>query len=129
MIMKITKGALSKALLALMAALLCSGGALAQDLKKLRITIPVPVINFYPLYVAADKGFFKEKGYDVEIIATSGDGPDIDALISGSVQFTVSTPNRLFTAYEQGKPLLAVMNLGNRVAMECFMNQGVAKEH
>ena len=27
----------------------------------------------------------------------------------GSVEFTISTPNRLFTSYEQGKPLTAVM--------------------
>jgi len=100
----------------------------AQALEKIRITIPVPVLNFYPLYVAADKGFFAKEGYEAEIISTSGDGPDVDALISGSVQFTVSTPNRLFTAFEQGKPLLAVMNVVNRLAVECFMNKEIADE-
>ncbi len=109
------------------ASMLCLA-SYAKDANRIpiRITIPVPVINFYPLYVAADKGFFSEEGYEVEIISTSGDGPDIDALISGSVQFTVSTPNRLFTSYEQGKPLLAAMNLGNRVALECFVNKEIA---
>jgi len=101
-------------------------GAEAQNLKPLRVTIPVPAMVFYPLYVAADQGFFAKQGYAFEIISTAGDGPDIDALISGSVDFTVSTPNRLFTAYEQGKPLLAVMNLANRMGIECAMNKAAA---
>lgn len=99
----------------------------AGDLKKVRITIPVPVMTIYPLMVAKDQGFFAKQGYDVEIIATSGDGPDVDALISGSVEFTVSTPNRLLTTNEQGKPLLAVMNVTNRLGFDCVINNDTAK--
>jgi NitT/TauT family transport system substrate-binding protein len=83
-------------------------------------------MNFMPLFVAADKGMFAKEGFEVEIISTSGDGPDVDALIAGSVQFTISTPNRLLTSYEQGKPLLAIMNMANRNAIDCVMNKDVA---
>jgi NitT/TauT family transport system substrate-binding protein len=83
-------------------------------------------MNFLPLFIAADKGMFAKEGFDVEIISTSGDGPDVDALIAGSVQFTVSTPNRLLTSYEQGKPLLAIMNMANRNAIDCAINKDVA---
>ncbi len=100
----------------------------AQPLKKIKVTVPIIGLTFYPLLVGVDKGMFKKQGFDIEIIATAGDGPDIDALIAGSVEFTVSTPNRLFTSYEQGKPLLAVANLGNRMAIECFMNKEVADQ-
>ena len=99
----------------------------AQQTTKLRVTIPVVGMNFLPLYVAADKGFFAKEGLEVEIITTSGDGPDIDALIAGSVQFTISTPNRLLTSYAQGKPLLAIMNIANRMAIDCVMNKSVAE--
>ncbi len=84
---------------------LASPGA-AQTLKPLRVTIPVIGMNFMPLFVAADKGMFAKEGFEVEIISTSGDGPDVDALIAGSVQFTISTPNRLLTSYEQGSHFL-----------------------
>jgi len=114
------------AVLAVASAFTLAAPAEAQGLKNIKVTIPVPVLTFYPLYVGRDRGFFAKQGFDVEIIQTSGDGPDVDALISGSVQFTVSTPNRLFMAYEQGKPLLAVANLGNRMAIECWMNKEVA---
>jgi NitT/TauT family transport system substrate-binding protein len=99
----------------------------AQQSTKLRVTIPVVGMNFLPLYVAADKGFFAKEGLEVEIIPTSGDGPDIDALIAGSVQFTISTPNRLLTSYAQGKPLLAIMNIANRMAIDCVMSKSVAE--
>ncbi len=98
----------------------------AQALKPLRVTIPVIGMNFLPLFVAADKGMFAKEEFQVEIIPTSGDGPDVDALIAGSVQFTISTPNRLLTSYEQGKPLLAIMNMANRNAIDCVMNKDTA---
>jgi len=98
----------------------------AQPLKQLRVTIPVIGMNFLPLFVAVDKGLFAKEGFDVEIISTSGDGPDVDALIAGSVQFTISTPNRLLTSFEQGKPLLAIMNMANRNAIDCVINKDTA---
>jgi len=63
---------------------------------------------------------------DVEVIVTNGDGPDVDAVIASSVQFAVSTPNRMFTSFEQGKPLKAAMMMVNRMAIECAMNKQVA---
>src|ERR1051325_4510388 len=89
-----------------LAAAVCVSSTLfstAQTLKHIRVTIPVIGMNFLPLFVAADKGLFAKEGLSVKIIPTSGDGPDIDALIAGSVQFTITTPNRLLTSYEQGK--------------------------
>jgi NitT/TauT family transport system substrate-binding protein len=100
--------------------------ARADGLKPLRLTIPVASLSVYPVMVAQDQGFFAKQGYDVEIISTSGDGPDVDALISGSVDFTVSTPNRLMVAYNQGKPLLAAMNVLNRMTQDCVMNKDTA---
>jgi NitT/TauT family transport system substrate-binding protein len=118
---------LLKIVLCLAGFLLCAGDpAAAQTLKQLRITLPVIGMNFLPLFVAADKGMFAKEGFEVEILPTSGDGPDVDALIAGSVQFTISTPNRLLTSYEQGKPLLAIMNMANRNAIDCVIHKDVA---
>ena len=75
------------------------GPATAQKLTKLRITIPVNSLTFYPIFVAQDKGFFKAEGYEFEVIVTRGDGPDVDALISGNVQFTSTPPHRALAAY------------------------------
>ena len=98
----------------------------AADLEKIRVTIPVPVFTFFPLYFGEEHGFFAKEGLSVETISTNGDGPDVDAVIAGSAQFAASTPNRLFTSYQQGKRLLDVMTLTNRMSIDCFMNKALA---
>lgn len=116
---------------AVAAMVLGAATALAQPAKptqKLRMAIPVPALVFYPIYVAQDKGYFAEEGIEMEVISTQGDGPDVDALIAGSVQFTASTPNRLLTTYEQGKPLKAVMSMSNKMGIHCFMNKESAEK-
>lgn len=102
------------------------GGAVAQSLQKIQVTVPTPALSFYPLYYGQDKGIFAKEGMEVEVITTNGDGPDVDAVISGSVPFSISTPNRLFTAFEQGKPLKAVALTAQRMSIECAMNKQVA---
>lgn len=99
----------------------------AAAATKIRVTIPVNSFFFLPLFVAADHGLFEKHGLDAEIISTNGDGPDVDAVIAGSSQFAVSTPNRLLTAYQGGKPLLAVMTVFNRMGIACFMNKETAQ--
>jgi NitT/TauT family transport system substrate-binding protein len=103
-----------------------AGPAGAQEREKIRVTVPTPSMMFYPLYYGQEKGFFPKEGMDVEVIVTNGDGPDVDAVISGSVQFAVSSPNRLFTAFDQGRPLKAAMMLAKRMSIECAMNKQVA---
>jgi NitT/TauT family transport system substrate-binding protein len=98
----------------------------AQALQKIKVTVPTPSLIFYPLYYGQDKGIFAKEGMDVEVVSTNGDGPDVDAVISGSVPFSISTPNRLFTAFEQGKALKAAAMLASRMTIECAMNKKVA---
>ena len=114
------------ALAAMLVVVLAGPAARAQERQKIKITVPTISTIFYPLYYGQDKGLFAKEGMDIEVISTNGDGPDVDAVISGSAQFAISTPNRLFTAYEQGKPLKAVGMLARRMAIDCAMNKQVA---
>src|SRR5262249_13222225 len=116
------------AMLALSIALLAVAGddVRAQERQKLKITVPTISTIFYPLYYGQEHGIFAKENMEIEVISTNGDGPDVDAVISGSAQFSISTPNRLFTAYEQGKPLKAVGMLARRMAIDCAMNKQVA---
>lgn len=111
---------------ALTTAVFGTATARAQSTQHIKVTVPVVGLVFYPLYVGIEKGIFAKHGLDVEVVSTSGDDPDVDALISGDAQFTVSTPNRLMTAYEQGKPLWGIMSMANRMGIDCFINKDVA---
>jgi NitT/TauT family transport system substrate-binding protein len=105
---------------------LAAATAQAQERQKIKITVPTILTIFYPLYYGQEKGIFAKENMDIEIISTNGDGPDVDAVISGSAWFSISTPNRLFTSFEQGKPLKAVGMLARRMAIDCAMNKQVA---
>lgn len=108
--------------------ILATAASAHAETTKIRTTIPANSMFFLPQFVAETRGLFKEAGLETETIITSGDGPDVDALIAGSVEFTLSTPNRLLTAYQQGRPLLAVMSLMDRVGVQCFMNKETAEK-
>ncbi len=107
--------------------LLGAGASQAQDLDKLRMTIPINSLTFYPIFVAADHGFFEQQNIDMEIVITQGDGPDIDALIAGSVEFAASPPHRLFALHEQGRGLLGIANIMNKIGINCFMSNATAE--
>ena len=79
--------------LALISATSCA--CLADTAKKLEpITIAQfgHVFLYMPLYVAVDKGFFKDQGLDVKLTSTGGDEKTFTAVLSGNVQFGVSDP-------------------------------------
>jgi sulfonate transport system substrate-binding protein len=100
--------------------------AQAQERQKIKVTVPTISTIFYPLYYGQEKGLFAKENMDIEVISTNGDGPDVDAVIAGSAQFAISSPNRLFTSFEQGKPLKAVAMFARRMAIDCAMNKQVA---
>jgi NitT/TauT family transport system substrate-binding protein len=68
--------------------LLCSWAQAdaAEALKKMRIAIPSIVIDFAPLWIAREKGFFRDERLDVEITYIQGNIRGVQALIAGEVQ-------------------------------------------
>jgi len=58
----------------------------AEPLKKMRIAIPSIVIDFAPLWIARDKGFFRDERLDAEVTYIQGNIRGVQALIAGEVQ-------------------------------------------
>lgn len=115
----------------IVAALICltfSPMTHAQAPKKVKMTIPVVALSMTPVYLAQAKGFFTEEGLDVEIIPTSGGGPDIRALIAGEVEFSFTTGDNVILANQEGKPLTMVMSGLHRLFINWAMHKEVAKE-
>lgn len=48
----------------------------------------LPVLHGLPLYLAIEKGYFKEEGIDVELVKMDAPNLIIDAIMSGQVDFT-----------------------------------------
>ncbi len=76
-----------------------------EQSKKKPITIAQfgHVFLYMPLYVAVDRGFFKEEGLDVTLVSTGGDEKTFTAVTAGDAQFGVADPVFAAIARERGQ--------------------------
>lgn len=84
------------------AMLVSSAGLALAEPVKLGLQ---PWLGYGPLWVAQEKGFFKENGVDVELTNFSWDQDIIAALASGSLDVTVSATNTTIAIQNAGLPV------------------------
>ncbi|WP_155985664.1 ABC transporter substrate-binding protein [Paenibacillus gorillae] len=83
-------------------------GNTGGELKKVTVVLDwTPNTNHTGLYVARDKGFFKNHGLDVTIIQPGQDGAD-KMIASGKAEFGVSYQESLTMARIAGLPIVSV---------------------
>jgi NitT/TauT family transport system substrate-binding protein len=81
--------------------------------KDIIIVEPVHGAGFLPIYVAKDKGFFKDEGLDVALNTMDG-GAMIPAVVSGNAFALTASVDRNAMAKVSGKDVKAVVNLDER---------------
>lgn len=81
--------------------------------KDIIIAEPVHGAGFLPVYVAKDKGYFKEEGLDVTLDTMDG-GAMIPAVVSGRAFALTASVDRNAMAKVGGKDVKAVVNLDER---------------
>ncbi|MDQ1076401.1 MULTISPECIES: ABC transporter substrate-binding protein [Microbacterium] len=111
-----TFGAIAGVSVAALALSACSGGSSAPaasdadftPLTSVKLQLQwLPQAQFAGYYVALDKGYFQEEGFDkVDVIPSGGDIVPQDALVAGDVDFAVAwVPKVLGTMENQGVEL------------------------
>ncbi|MBN8634807.1 MAG: ABC transporter substrate-binding protein [Anaerolineae bacterium] len=90
------------------AALLAVDGVSAQDQQDLTFFLTfVPNVQFSPLYVAIDNGYFSEVGLNLTI--EHGDEPlGVDLIASGQRQFGMISGEQVIAARAQARPVVFV---------------------
>ncbi|RIX49908.1 ABC transporter substrate-binding protein [Paenibacillus nanensis] len=79
-----------------------------QPLQKVKVVLDwTPNTNHTGLYVARDKGFFKEQGLDVEIIQPGQEGADA-MVAAGNAEFRVSYQESVTMARIADVPLVSI---------------------
>ena len=112
-------------LAALGLAVLPSGRAQAQMMQATS-AIPVYSLGFMMEFVAQDKKFYQANGVEMKTQEIAGLGT-INALIAGSVDFAQPSGVSLTRAASRGQPLLALVELTNRIVVQVVLRKDIAE--
>lgn len=91
------------------------------EISKLNIGLPVPVLSFLPVYVAEEKGFFKEEGLtEVKILAFKGDADVIQGLTAGTLDINVASLTGVVVSINAGQKFKAFWGGYNMAYMDWY---------
>src|SRR6266568_4546294 len=99
----------------------------AEPLKKMRIAIPSIVIDFAPLWIAREKGIFREEGIDVELTFIQGNIRVVQALIAGEVQAGIAGSAGPISSRAAGEDTVIIAVPMNRLDYTFASRQPVTK--
>jgi NitT/TauT family transport system substrate-binding protein len=93
-----------------------SGASAQQPLKKVRLAIGTPIINVgYPnLTLPVALGYFRDEGYDVELVAAGASLQALQQMIGGNVEFASINSSAIIQA-----------NTMNNVPVRALTNNGI----
>lgn len=95
--------------------------AMTPEKASLNIGLPVPSFVLLPVWVADQKGFFKEEGFTaIKILVFRGDADVIQALAGGAVDVNVSSLNGLLSLIQSGNKAKAVWGGYNTPIFEWY---------
>jgi ABC-type nitrate/sulfonate/bicarbonate transport system substrate-binding protein len=87
----------------------------AEPLRKVRMAIPSIVIDFAPLWIAREKGIFRDERIDPEIAYIQGNIRGVQALVAGEVQFGIAGSAGAVSARAAGEDVVIVAVPMNRL--------------
>jgi len=106
------------------AAMLAALPARAES-ERATLALPAPVVLFLSVYVAEDQ-FWAQEGLEIKTIFLPGIA-SMNAVISGSAEFSLSSGGSITRAAAHGQRLLAIANLNNRSGQFITLRKDVAE--
>ena len=118
-----TKSLVLKSLLLGAAFTLASHASFAETVK---IGVQ-PWLGYGPLWVAAEKGFFKEAGVDVELVNFNWDQDLTAGLASGNLNLVAAATNTTLVNINQGIPVVGVLVMDEATTADAIIAAGEIK--
>ena len=106
------------AALALVASLSACGSSPSSQVGQQsvldKVTVGViPIVDVAPIYLGQKRGFFKDRGIDLDLQTEQGGAAVVPAVLSGQYQFGFSNAVSVILARAQGAPVKVVSNGAN----------------
>lgn len=76
--------------------------------ERVRIGYPSTSALWWPIFVAKERGFYQERGFDAELVLIRGAPTVVQALVAGEIDFAGVGTIAALTAYFRGAPIVAV---------------------
>jgi NitT/TauT family transport system substrate-binding protein len=86
--------------------------------------LPSTSLTFSSAYIAQDQGFWAKEGLEVKMVNIAGVGAP-NAVIAGSVDFTLTTASTFARAAARGQRMLVIANLLERPMMELVLRKDI----
>jgi ABC-type nitrate/sulfonate/bicarbonate transport system substrate-binding protein len=106
------------------AAVLAVPQAKSQEMEA-TLSLPATTFAFVPVYVAEDLGFWTKRGLKLKTTTIVGIG-SMNAVLSRSVDFTLSSTPTLMRAHVRGQRVLAIASGGERTSVEIVLRKDLA---
>src|SRR5678815_4833450 len=101
----------------------CVVGAPAKSQEmEATLSLPATTFAFVPVYVAEDLGFWTKRGLKLKITNIVGIR-SMNAVLSKSVEFTLSSTPTLLRAHVRGQRVLAIASGGDRTSGEIVLRK------
>ncbi len=97
------------------------------EVEHTSLALPAVAFIFSTAYIAEDAGIFKSEGLDVTQQVITGIG-SANAVISGSVDFSMSSGVTLTRAAARHQPLIAIANTFDRTGFWIVLRKSIAEE-
>src|SRR5215471_13437315 len=102
-------------------------GLAAEPIRKIRMAIPSIVIDFAPLWIAREKGIFRDERIDPEITYIQGNVRVVQSLVAGEVQFGIAGTAGAVSARAAGEEVIIVAVPMNRLDYTFVLRQPFSK--
>lgn len=106
------------------AALLVGMAPAHAEMEVVKVAIPSQIVNFAGHFIA-EEIYYKDQGLDVQSLPIAGVG-SMNAVISGSVQFSFSSGGSLTRAATRGQRLLAIATMNSESGEFAVIRKDIA---
>ena len=79
----------------------CGAGS-DSEIRPVRVQVFIGAYSSIPVHVAAEKGFFREHGLEVELLPANSSSAAVAALIGGSMDIVESAPDLVLANIDKG---------------------------